>query len=209
MEQEEPTAPAGERQGQREGEGESERIKSHWDTQLPVSSFSSAQQTSHDVIDGVKEGDDSDSDSFTGVFKATLVELVSEPAAPPCTPPASPDEDSSNQFDMDNLVDTLKSMGPSLRPRNMGLRGPPPVLVSSLPPIVEDAPITVTPDIPASLTSTTKKMKATGNPPESLTGPYTLPADLGLKRNSQRDTRSPLEMMKLSQQVECIQIQVQ
>ncbi|XP_078124592.1 uncharacterized protein crybg2 [Sander vitreus] len=200
VEQEEPTAPAGERQGQREGEGESERIKSCWDTQLPVSSFSSAQQTSHDVIDSVKEGDDSDSDSFTGVFKATLVELVSEPAAPSCSPPASPDEDSSNQFDMDKLVDTLKSMGPSLRPRNMGLRGPPPVLVSSLPSIVEDAPITVTPDIPASLTSTTKKMQATGNPPESLTGLYSLPADLGLKRNSQRDTRSPLEMMKLSQQ---------
>ncbi|XP_032391462.1 uncharacterized protein crybg2 [Etheostoma spectabile] len=198
VEQEEPTAPAGERQGQ--GEGESERIKLHWDTQLTVSSFSSALPTSHDVIDSFKEGDDSDSDSFTGVFKATLVELVSDPAAPPCTPPASPDEDSPSQFDMDNLVDTLKSMGPSLRPRNMGLRGPPPVLVSSLPPIVEDAPITVTPDIPDSLTNTTKKMEATGNPAESLTGLYALPADLGLKKNFQRDTRSPLEMMKLSQQ---------
>ncbi|XP_034747985.1 uncharacterized protein crybg2 [Etheostoma cragini] len=196
VEQEEPTAPAGERQGQ----GESERIKLHWDTQLTVSSFSSAQPTSPNVIDSVKEGDDSDSDSFTGLFKATLVELVSDPAAPPCTPPPSPDEDSPSQFDMDNLVDTLKSMGPSLRPRNMGLRGPPPVLVSSLPPIVEDAPITVTPDIPVSLTNTPKKMESTVNSAESLAGLYTLPADLGLKKNFQRDTRSPLEMMKLSQQ---------
>ncbi|KAI3358749.1 hypothetical protein L3Q82_015158, partial [Scortum barcoo] len=145
-----------------------------------------------------KEGDDEDS-RFTGVFKATLVELVSDPAAPPSTPPASPDEDSPFQFDMDSLVDTLKSMGPSFRPRNTGLRAAPSALVSSLPPIVEDAPSPVTSDVPASHASPAKKMDTTDSPAEPLNGLYTLPADLGLKRSTQRDTRSPLELMKQSQ----------
>ncbi|XP_035537809.1 uncharacterized protein LOC118343163 [Morone saxatilis] len=198
VEQEEPAAPAGEREPQREGEAES--IKSRWDSQqLPVSRLSSAQQTSYDYTDSFKEEDD-DSSQFTGVFQATLVDLVSDPAAPLSTPPASPDADSPIQFDMDSLVDTLKSMAPSLRPRSTGIRAPPPVLISSLPPIVEDAPSPVTSDIPAFLTSPTKKMEATGKPDEPLNGLYTLPADLGLKRSSPRDTRSPLELMKLSQQ---------
>ncbi|KAM6903757.1 uncharacterized protein crybg2 [Lycodopsis pacificus] len=193
VEWEEPAAPASERAGQRgrETEGEAERFQSRWDShQLSVSGISSAH--GHDAIDGLE-----DDDCFTGVFKATLVDLDSEPAAPPSSPPASPDDDSPNQFDMDSLVDTLRSMGPSLRPRNGSLRGAPPALISSLPPIVEDAPNPVT---PASLISPTKKMEAMGNPPESLKGLYTLPSDIGLKRVSARDTRSPLELMKQSQQ---------
>uniref|UniRef100_A0AAQ4P373 Beta/gamma crystallin 'Greek key' domain-containing protein n=1 Tax=Gasterosteus aculeatus aculeatus TaxID=481459 RepID=A0AAQ4P373_GASAC len=189
-EQVEPAAPASER------EAEAERFKSRWDSQqLPVSSISSAR--GYDTIDGSK--DDDDVSRFTGVFTATLVELVSEPAAPPSTPPASPEEDAANQFDMDNLVDTLRSMGPSQRPRNGSLRGAPAGLMSSLPPIVEDASSPVSQDIPARLLSPTKRMEATDNPPDSLKGLYTLPSDLGLGRNSSRDTRSPLELM--SQQV--------
>ncbi|XP_054620535.1 uncharacterized protein crybg2 [Dunckerocampus dactyliophorus] len=137
--------------------------------------------------------DDTDASCFTGVFKATLVELE-DPVAPVCTPPASPETDASNQYDMENLVDTLKSMGPALRPRGIGLRGPPPVLHSALPPIVEDAPSPVTSDV----SSPTKKMES-GTPAEALNGIYTLPPDLGLKRNSTRDTRSPLELMKKEQ----------
>lgn len=206
-EQEEPAAPAGESEQQRDGE--SERIKSVWDSQqLPESGLSSAQQPSSDSTDSFKEDAD-DSSRFTGVFQATLVELVSDPAAPPSTPPASPETESPCQFEMDSLVDTLKSMGPSLRPRNMGLRAAAPGLVSSLPPIVEDAPSPVTTDTPASLTSPVKKMEASGNRAESLNGLYTLPVDLGLKRSTTRDTRSPLELMKQNQQVSCIQIQSQ
>ncbi|XP_022602884.1 beta/gamma crystallin domain-containing protein 1-like [Seriola dumerili] len=197
VEQEEPAAPAGEREGQREGEAESERIKSSWESQqLSVSGFSSALQTS--CTDSFLEENNDDSSRFTGLFKATLVEL--DPGAPHSTPPASPDIDSPNQFDMDSLVDTLKSMGPSLRPRSMGLRAPPQVLVSSLPPIVEDAPSPVTSHTPAYLTSPTKKMETIGTPAESFNGVSLLPADLGLKRSSPRDTRSPLELMKQSQQ---------
>ncbi|XP_029298372.1 beta/gamma crystallin domain-containing protein 1-like [Cottoperca gobio] len=196
VEQEGPAAPAVEGVG----EAESERIKSHWDSQqFPVSGFSSAQQHSRDTFDSFQK-DDGASSRFTGVFKATLVELVTEPAALPSSPPASPDADSPYQFDMDILVDTLKSMGPALRPRNTSVRGPPQVLVSSLPPIVEDAPSPITPDIPASLTSPTKKMEEIGNPADSLKGLYTLPADLGLKKTSLRDNRSPLERLKQSQQ---------
>uniref|UniRef100_A0A3B4YJQ8 Beta/gamma crystallin domain-containing protein 1-like n=3 Tax=Seriola lalandi dorsalis TaxID=1841481 RepID=A0A3B4YJQ8_SERLL len=197
VEQEEPAAPAGEREGQREGEAESERIKSSWESQqLSVSGFSSALQTS--CTDGFLEENNDDSSRFTGLFKATLVDL--DPGAPHSSPPASPDIDSPNQFDMDSLVDTLKSMRPSLRPRSMGPRAPPQVLVSSLPPIVEDAPSPVTSHTPAYLTSPTKKMETIGTPAESFNGVSLLPADLGLKRSSPRDTRSPLELMKQSQQ---------
>ncbi|XP_042362207.1 beta/gamma crystallin domain-containing protein 1-like [Plectropomus leopardus] len=199
VEQEEPAAPAGEREKQRVAE--SERIKSRWESQeLLVSSFSSSKQTTYDVVDSFKKEDDDDATLFTGVFKATLVELVSEPAAPPSTPPASPEADSPYQSDMDSLVDTLKSMGPSLRPRaGLGPRPPAPVLISSLPPIVEDAPSPITADIPGIL-SPTKKMEAISNPAESLKPLYTLPADIGLKKNNNRDNRSPLELMKHNQQ---------
>ncbi|KAM9340208.1 uncharacterized protein crybg2 [Symphorus nematophorus] len=205
VEQEEPAAPAGEREPQREEK--TEGIKSRWELlELPVSGFSSAQQTSYDSTDSSKEEGDNSS-RFTGVFQATLVELVSDPVAPPSTPPGSPDIDSPNQFDMDNLVDTLKNMGPSMRPRSTAQRVPVPSLISSLPPIVEDAPSPITSDVPDSI-SPTKKMEATKTieatiskpAPEALNGLYTLPADLGLKRTTPRDTRSPLEMMKLSHQ---------
>ena len=191
VEQEEPAAPAGE--GERRREGEAERIKSDWDSQpLPVSSFSSALHTSHTTQD------DPEPSEFTGLFKATLVQLVCEPAAPPSTPPASPDADFSNQLDMDNLVDTLKNMGPSFRPRSTGVRAPAPTLMSSLAPIVEDASSPSAPQPPAPLTSPVKTMDTT----DSLNGTFTLPPELGLKRNFPRDNRSPLELLK-NQQVQC------
>ncbi|XP_077362514.1 uncharacterized protein crybg2 [Festucalex cinctus] len=163
------------------------------------STFSSAlpEATSYSYISQNELGrqpkafsaDDTEASSFTGVFKATLVELDVP------TPPASPDVDGS-QFEMDNLVDTLKSMGPSMRPRSIGLRGPTPAPVSALPPIVEDAPSPVTSDI----ASPTKRLEA-GAVKEGLNGIYTIPADLGLKRSAGRDTRSPMELMKKEQSV--------
>ncbi|XP_013882984.1 absent in melanoma 1 protein [Austrofundulus limnaeus] len=168
MEEVEPVV-TGEEAGQTEGE-------SDWESQqLPVSSWSSF--------------DDTDCSDFTGLFKATLVELTSDPAAPTSTPPSSPDADSPIHNDMDSLVDTLRSMGPSLRPKTAVLRPPPPVLVSSLPPIVEDAPTSVSPPLNSRTTDSE----------ESQNGLYTLPAELGLKRSASRDTRSPLDLMKRSQ----------
>lgn len=191
-EREESAAPACERERRREGE--SERTEARWDTQH----FSAPQR------DSLNEDDSS---RFTGVFKATLVELVSDPAALSTTPPASPDAESPNQFDMDSLVDTLKSMGPSIRPRTMGIRPPAPVLMSALPPIVEDAPSPVTLDTPDSLAGL-KKREATGsNPAESQNGLYTLPPDLGL-RSSPRSSLPPLELMKQNQ-VESTQTLIQ
>ncbi|XP_070403426.1 beta/gamma crystallin domain-containing protein 2 [Nothobranchius furzeri] len=169
---EELAAPAGE--GERRTEEEAERA-SQWDwQQLPASSCSS---------DG--------SSQFSGVFVATLVELVPDPAAvSSSSPPSSPEAESSHLSHMDTLVDTLKSMGPSLRPRSAVLRAPAPVLLSSLPPIVEDAP-------------SSSLLSPPGRPPRSseevLNGLYTLPADLGLKRSSSRDSRSPREVIKSSQ----------
>ncbi|XP_051811452.1 beta/gamma crystallin domain-containing protein 1 [Acanthochromis polyacanthus] len=120
---------------------------------------------------------------FSGVFKATLVELVSDPAAPPASPEEE-EEESPIQSDMDSLVDTLRSMGPSMRPRTTNaVRPAPPQLMSSLPPIVEDAPSPVSADAPDG-----KKV---------LNGLYALPADLGLR--APRESRSPLELMKQSQ----------
>ncbi|KAM9838814.1 uncharacterized protein crybg2 [Aulostomus maculatus] len=198
--QEESFAPAGEGEGRREGEAVPDSIKSCWDSQqLSVSAFSSELQPSNDIV---KE---EDSSCFTGVFQATLVELVDPvdlvvPAASFSTCPASPDLDSPSQFDMESLVDTLKNMGPSLRPRGVIQRGPPQVLMSSLPPIVEDAFSPAMSETPASPITT--KMAAIGTPAEPLNGLYTLPPDLGLKRNTNRDTRSPLELMKQGQQQE-------
>lgn len=201
VEREEPAAPAGER----DREGESERFKSSWESQQsPVTGSFTSTQTSTDRTDGFQEDDDSA--HFTGVFKATLVELVSDPTLPtPSTPPASPDVDSPNQCEMDSLVDTLKSMGPAMRLRTIGPRGPPPALISSLPPIVEDAPSPIGLDVRDSISSLIKNNEATGKPAESLNGLYTLPPDLGLKRSTVRDSRSPLELMKQTQQVEYTQ----
>ncbi|XP_008298529.1 absent in melanoma 1 protein [Stegastes partitus] len=165
--------PAGEREAQRQAE--SQRIRSRWETQ-PLPSSSPA--------------DGSEASEFTGVFTATLVELVSDPAAPPSTPPASPEEESPIQCDMESLVDTLKNMGPSLRPRATGVRAAPPPLMSSLPPIVEDAQSPINATVPDG-------KKVDGSPSKSLNGLYTLPADLGLR--APRDSRSPLELMMQTQ----------
>lgn len=167
--EEEPAAPA---------DGEEERLevgaewrKLRWEPEpLSASSYSS----------------DQDDSLYTGVFRATLVDLLPDsPSAPPSTPPSSPDVDSPFS-DMDSLLDTLKSMGPSQRPKSSGgPRGAPPALVSSLPPIKEDSPVTLT-----------SAPLRTEEPPTQL---YALPADLGLKRSTSRDTRSPLELMKSNQ----------
>lgn len=194
LEREEPDAPAGEQQGG----GESEKTESHWDTQqLPASD--SVQSVGYSSGDTFKE-EDGDSSRFTGVFQATRVELVSDPPAPPSTPPASPDADSPNQFDMESLVDTLKNMGPSMRPRTTGMRVPAPALISSLPPIVEDAQSPATSDVPDSVNGLLKKEAVGNSTAEPQNGFYTLPPDLGL-RGTARDTRSPLELMKQTQQV--------
>ncbi|XP_061615340.1 uncharacterized protein LOC133470697 [Phyllopteryx taeniolatus] len=137
---------------------------------------------------GSSPTDYTDASCFTGVFKATLVEL-DDLAAPASSPPASPD-----QFEMDNLKDTLKNMGPSLRPRSISLRGLAPAPVSALAPIVEDAPTPITADV----VSLTKRMEASAA--EAQNGVFTLPTDLGLKRNLTRDTRSPMELMKKKEQ---------
>lgn len=175
---EEPAAPA-------EREGAALRLKSLW------------QQSAYD--NSFKEEED-DSERFTGVFQATLVELDSDPLATPSTPPASPDSDSLYQFEMDNLVDTLKSMGPSMRPRATVPRPPAPNLMSSLPPIVEDSQSPVSLDLPDFSGAATRRESLERKPAEPLNGLYTLPADLGLR--STRDTRSLLDLMKQNQQVE-------
>ncbi|XP_075995421.1 uncharacterized protein crybg2 [Genypterus blacodes] len=181
VEQEEPVAPAS------EGEGEAEGVNSHWDSQpLQVSVSSSAHQTSlAAVASALRDNDDDDASSFfTGVFKATRVELVSDPLAPPSTPPSSPEAESPYQCDMESLKYTLKSMGPTQRPKS--LRGPPQGLLSSLPPIVEDAP-----------NPFAQSLSSSGSPPESLNGLYTLPLELGLKKSPFiRETRLPMDMVK-------------
>lgn len=175
---EEPGAPA-------EGEGVEPRLKSQW------------QCSAYDSTS--KEAED-DSARFTGVFQAKLVELDSDPVAlTPSTPPASPDSDSPSQFDMDSLVDTLKSMGPSIRPRAPVSRPPAPVLMSSLPPIVEDTHSPASVDVPDIAGAANLRESLERNPAETLNGLYSIPPDLGLR--SSRDTRSPLDLMKQSQQV--------
>ncbi|XP_071402022.1 uncharacterized protein crybg2 [Centroberyx affinis] len=190
-EREELAAPAGERAGQRQREAEPEKIKSGWDSQqLPVSGFS-AHQTSRDDNDGSRKEDDSS--SFSGVFKATRVELVADPTIPSSSP-ISPDTGSPHQCDMESLVDTLKSMGPTQRLRS--LRGPPQGLISALPPIVEDASSPTISNLPTSLTSLTKSPPAPGAPAEAPNGLYTLPADLGLKWCAPKETRSLLSQQE-------------
>lgn len=192
--QEEPAAPAAEG----EGEAETERIKSQWESQqLSVSGYSSVIETSR-ASSFQEDKSEDDSDRYTGLFKATLVELDS--GAAHSSSPASPDIESLNQSEMDSLVDTLKSMGPSMRHRSMGPRMPPQCLMSSLPPIVEDACSPVSTDAPASQTSPEKNTEITSKPAGAINGGTLLPADLGLKRSTPRDLRSPLELM-MNQQV--------
>ncbi|KAJ0054770.1 hypothetical protein NL108_001919 [Boleophthalmus pectinirostris] len=139
---------------------------------------------------------DEEEEEFSGVFKATLVDL--EPDSPVsagvgalASPPGTPEE-SPSQFDMDSLVDTLKNMGPSMRIRSLSARGAQSSLLSSslsLPPIVEDAPSPVTAN---SMMLNNHKTEVDG-----LNGSlYMLPPDIGLKKSSLRDMRSPLELMK-------------
>lgn len=175
---EEPAAPA-------EREGAPLRLKSLW------------QQPAYDKT--FKE-EDNDSARFTGVFQATLVELDSDPVAAPSTPPSSPDSDSLSQCEMDNLVDTLNSMGPSMRPRTTVSRSPASALMSSLPPIVEDSPSPASLDVPDFSGAAGVRESSERKPVEPLNGLYTLPPDLGLR--STRDTRSLLDLMKQNQQVE-------
>lgn len=144
-----------------------------------------------------EEDDDS---CFTGVFQAKLVELDGDPAATPTTPPASPDPDWLSQFEMDNLVDTLKSMGPAMRPRSTASRSPAPAPISSLPPIVEDTPSPASLDVPDFSAAAAARESLERKPGEQLNGLYTLPLDLGLRNT--RDTRSLLDLMKQNQQVE-------
>ncbi|KAG7457980.1 hypothetical protein MATL_G00233000 [Megalops atlanticus] len=115
---------------------------------------------------------------FSGVFKATRVELLPSPTSPD---PGSP-------YDMDSLVDTLKSMDRPQRPR--GVRPAPLTAFNSLPPIDENAPA------PAPKA----EEKTVSSPQAVLNGKPTLPPDLGLNWSSQKDLRSPLEMMKRQQE---------
>ncbi|XP_068190005.1 uncharacterized protein [Antennarius striatus] len=194
--QEEPIVAAGERERQNGRESEAE--KSCWNSQRhPLSDLSSAQRTSSVTINSFQE--DNDPSIFTGVFQATLVELVPDPTAPLYTPPSSPDADSPNQLDMDILVDTLKNMEPTLRSRNTSIRAPAPGLVSSLPPIVEDSSSPVVSDVPDSATLPTKMMEATTRTTDS-NGLYTLPVELGLKKNIFKEGRSTLEMIRMNNQ---------
>ncbi|XP_043995414.1 uncharacterized protein crybg2 isoform X2 [Gambusia affinis] len=210
---EESAAPAGEEDELLKGE--TEWRKSRWELE-PLSDSSCSTE-------------DKDSSFFTGVFKATLVDLTPDPPASP-DPPTSPDVDSPVN-DMDSLVDTLRSMGPSQRPRSTGVRAAPPPLVSTLSPIREDTgnPVisTLSPireDTGNPVISTLSPIREdTGNPVISTLPPiredvgspfvrstpqrteepqnqlYTLPLDLGLKRNVSRDARSPMELMKIQE----------
>ncbi|KAJ8268177.1 hypothetical protein COCON_G00133490 [Conger conger] len=109
---------------------------------------------------------------FSGVFTATRVNLLPSPTSPELGSP----------YDMDTLVDTLKSMDPPQRPR---LSRPPPLsTMASLPPIVEDSPV-----------QAPKVQNGTSSP-------LSLPMDLGLKWNLSKDPVSPLEMMKRQAEVD-------
>ncbi|XP_067112238.1 beta/gamma crystallin domain-containing protein 2 [Osmerus mordax] len=193
----EPEAPAGEETG----EGEREVVergtqwnKSGWDSQrLPVSGVApAAAHHSQDIYHN--------DFAFSGVYTATRVELT--PDLSPSSPltPVTPDLGSPYQQDMENMMDTLKSMDRPKRPRS--LRGLPPSLFSSLPPIVEDA--SSTNSTPGPATSLFHSPPAPGAPDKAHNGgpPSSIPVDLGFKWSSPKDKLSPLEMMKLQQKQE-------
>uniref|UniRef100_A0A673K898 Serine-rich adhesin for platelets-like n=1 Tax=Sinocyclocheilus rhinocerous TaxID=307959 RepID=A0A673K898_9TELE len=130
----------------------------------------------------IVEADDYSSD----VFQATRVELIPSPTGP------EPDTLSSTYFsEMDNLVDTLKSMERPARQRVQ--RTPSNTPFSSLPPIEEDAPIS--PPTPLSLRTPVSLITE----PKLLNGVSNLPLDIGLNWSSPKDMRSPLTMMKEKQ----------
>ncbi|XP_046874555.1 beta/gamma crystallin domain-containing protein 1 isoform X3 [Hypomesus transpacificus] len=195
----EPKAPAGEETG----EGDREAVergtqwnKSGWDSQrLPVSGVSPA--AAHHGQDIYHKDF-----AFSGVFTATRVELT--PDLSPSSPltPVTPDPSSPYQQDMENMMGTLKSMD---RPkRSCSLRGVPPSLFSSLPPIVEDAFSPNSTLGPA--TTLAHSPPAPGAPDKAHNGgpPSSLPVDLGIKWSSPKDKLSPLEMMKLQQKQESV-----
>ncbi|XP_016150350.1 serine-rich adhesin for platelets [Sinocyclocheilus grahami] len=159
----------------REGEGEQEIRKTVFDSQAH---FDSRLM--------IVEADDYSSD----VFQATRVELIPSPTGP------EPDTLSSTSFsEMDNLVDTLKSMERPARQRVQRTPSNTPTIqhFSSLPPIEEDAPIS--PPTPLSLRTPVSLITE----PKLLNGVSSLPLDIGLNWSSPKDMRSPLTMMKEKQ----------
>ncbi|KAL1256176.1 hypothetical protein QQF64_014237, partial [Cirrhinus molitorella] len=130
-----------------------------------------------------------EADDFTSdVFQATRVDLVPSPTSP--EPEAQP---SSSFSEMDNLVDTLKSMERPVRQRVQ--RTPSNTPFSSLPPIEEDAPISP----PTPLSPCTPLSPLALTEPKFLNGASSLPLDIGLNWSSPKDMRSPLTMMKEQQ----------
>ncbi|XP_016365408.1 absent in melanoma 1 protein-like isoform X3 [Sinocyclocheilus rhinocerous] len=154
-----------------EGEGEQEIRKTVFDSQAH---FDSRLM--------IVEADDYSSD----VFQATRVELIPSPTGP------EPEPLSSSSFsEMDNLVDTLKSMERPVRQRVQ--RTPSNTPFSSLPPIEEDAPIS--PPTPISPRTPISPITE----PKLLNGVSSLPLDIGLNWSTPKDMRSPLTMMKEQQ----------
>ncbi|XP_026145633.1 uncharacterized protein crybg2 [Carassius auratus] len=128
----------------------------------------------------IVEADDSD------VFQATRVELIPSPTDPEPEPLSSP-----SISEMDNLVDTLKSMERPVRQRVQ--RTPSNTPFSSLPPIDEDAPISP----PTPLSPRTPISPFTE--PKLLNGVSSMPLDIGFNWSTPKDMRSPLTMMKEQQ----------
>ncbi|KAG1935250.1 beta/gamma crystallin domain-containing protein [Pimephales promelas] len=127
----------------------------------------------------IVETDDFSSD----VFQATRVELIPSPTdlEPDALSPSSLTE-------MDNLVDTLKSMDRPIRQRLQ--RTPSNTPFSSLPPIEEDSPV------PPPLLS---PLSPVSDPKTSLNGVSSFPLDMGFSWSSPKDMRSPMTMVKEQQ----------
>ncbi|XP_067282605.1 serine-rich adhesin for platelets [Pseudorasbora parva] len=161
-----------ERSSPEEGEGEREQVRRQ-------TGFDSEAQ--YDSSLRIVETDSSD------VFQATRVELIPSPTGfePEALSPLSFSE-------MDNFVDTLKSMERPIRNRLQ--RTPSNTPFSSLPPIEEDAPIS-----PRTPLSPLTPASPVYEPKTHLNGLSSLPADIGLHWSSPKDMRSPLTMMKEQQ----------
>ncbi len=157
------------REGEREGEQEIRKTvfgsQAHFDSRLMI-----------------VEADDYSSD----VYQATRVELIHSPTGPEPEPLSF-----SSSSEMDNLVDTLKSMERPVRQRVQ--RTPSNNPFSSLPPIEEDAPIS--PHTPLSPRTPISPITE----PKLFNGVSSLPIDIGLNWSTPKDMRSPLTMMKEQQ----------